>query len=142
MSANITPIAEALRDLADGLPTVKSAFWPAPRQMSALPGVVVEVPSGTRTLPDERESQLFADDWDMDFPVTIYVDLADPVAAQLRIAEVVDELVAGVDANPSLNGTALEARVTSWERPAILEPQGSGRALMFVATVVSVLKLV
>jgi hypothetical protein len=55
-----------------------------------------------RTGIDEPEEQLGSDDWTLTFPVELLVDLAVAERDQLRIVDLLEAVVAAVDANPSL----------------------------------------
>lgn len=100
----ITPIAQALADVAGGLSglandaTVKGILW-APRDTDVRPAAVVEMPGIERTAADEAESQLGTRDVRLSFPVAFYFDLSEDVAySQSQAVEVCEAYVDAIDA--------------------------------------------
>jgi hypothetical protein len=103
-STVITPLAQALSALLQGIdfqPAV-TAYWPAPSSAIKPPAAVIDIPEVRRTGIDEPEEQLGSDDWTLTFPVELLVDLAVAERDQLRIVDLLEAVVAAVDANPSL----------------------------------------
>lgn len=105
----ITPIAEAIVDLLEGI-RLAAHLW-EPKDL-APPAGAVGVPTLKRTPPDEAESQLGADDWNLDFTVSLYFDLVDAAKTQQAMADALSAFTAAVDADRSLGGTAFDASVT------------------------------
>lgn len=139
----ITPIATALATIADGLPNAKGFVW-APGGVSHRgPYLVVEPPAGDRTMPDEAESQLFANDWNMTFSCAWYIGIADkPQDSQQKLIDMLELWIVAIDADQSLSGTVLEAKVTQWEDAREVELIPNTQYLLRIKTTVSVLKLV
>lgn len=116
-STVIDPIAEAIADVISGLsvtPTVKEVKW-FRRELPTLPCGVIDMPTISRTEPEERESQLNTNDWFINYPVSLYFDLAEPVSSQVQATEVVEAFIMAVDDDTSLSGLVLEAKVVSAE---------------------------
>jgi hypothetical protein len=144
-STIIAPLAEALAGLADGITVNGKALkgvWPPRMGLPDLPCVEIEVPERiTRTEPDEAESQIGSEDWHIDFTATIYFDLREPVAAQLRLIEALELWIAAVDADRSLGAAStLDASVVSAER--VYPEDDQQRSLIAYATTVRVWRLV
>lgn len=140
MSTILKPIATKLATIAEALdytPAVTAHVW-APRMLAGIPALVIEPPAGTRTQPDEAESQLYTNDWDLDFTCTFYADLNEAAQAQERLVDLVELWVSAIDANEQLDGLCNSAKVTEWQRPAELEIDGSARSLLFTQTTVAV----
>lgn len=140
-SSLIQPVADVLKTTLEGLslsPVLKVHVW-ARGDLTRVPAAEIELPTITRVLPDEAESQIGTYDWRMDWPVTIYYDLREPKVAQERLADALEKWIAAVDANPGLTGLALDAKVTSAERVYELQ---QNRTLVAYETTVSVIKLV
>lgn len=141
-STIILPVAQHLADISTALTfpsPIKAYVW-APGDLDALPAFVVEPPSGARTDPDEAESQLFTNDWDLDFTCTFYTDLEEAVAAQDRLVELVELYVRAIDSDEQLGGLCNSAKVTHFEKPA--ELQDTARSLLFTELNVAVQKFV
>lgn len=140
MSEIIKPVAQAIAQVAESLglsPTVKGVVW-APRMLDRLPALVIEVPAGARTDPDQAESQLYTRDWNLDYACTFYTDLADAVTAQDRLTDLIEAFVMAVDADETLGGLANSAKVVEWDQPAELELEGSTRSLLMLKSTVAV----
>lgn len=103
-STIVKPVADRLKAIAEGLavtPTVKGYRW-APARIDKLPAIVVEPPELRRPDPEQGESQLGAEDWNLSFPVVVYVDLREAEMAQDRAVEIVEALIAALDDDTSL----------------------------------------
>lgn len=140
----IQPIADAIAELARtiGL-TVPDDTWTVGHVHP--PAAEIELPDVRRTAPEESESQLGWDDWDLDFPVTIWVDLTKPTEAQKRLKNYLEAFIAAVDADRSLglstNPQVVDSSVLSAERVYAVG-EGRSRALVGYETVVAVQALV
>jgi hypothetical protein len=106
--------------------------------MGAAGAAEIEIPDLGRTGVEERESQLGFYDWDLEFPVTIWVNLTQGARAQQRLVAVVEAWIAAVDADPTLGGLVLEAKVTSAKR----QYQLAKRPLVGFETTLAALRLV
>jgi hypothetical protein len=82
----IQPIADAIADLARGVGLhVPDGAWTVGPVVP--PCAEIEVPNGTRTDPEQAESQLGSDDWDLEYPVTLWVDLRRASDAQTQLKD-------------------------------------------------------
>lgn len=78
------------------------------RDLDSLPAVTLNGPvSFTRADPDEPESQLGSADWRMTFDLMLYVALDDPETAATEYRSVLGQVIAAIDADATLGGTAL-----------------------------------
>lgn len=108
------------------------------------PAAEIELPDLARTAPEEAESQLGSDDWDLEFPVTIWVDLTRPTEAQVRLKDYLEAWIAAVDADrqlADLDVQIVDASVVSAERVYAVG-EGRSRGLVGYETVVMVHALV
>jgi hypothetical protein len=105
----VTEIAEAIVAVIAGI-GLKKYLW-EPKDLKP-PAGAVHVPHIKRTKPDEAESQLGSDDWDLDFTVSLYFDLAEAAKAQQSMVDAVERFIDAIDEDPSLGGVVLEASVT------------------------------
>lgn len=107
-----TEIAEALVECLKGigLREGQAHLW-EPKDLTP-PAGAVGVPAIKRTPPDEAESQLMTDDWELDYTVSLYFDLANVALAQQSMTDKVEAFIKAIDADPSLGGLVLEASVT------------------------------
>lgn len=117
-STVILPIAEKLATLAASISGVTAYNTdPGMAGIEGNPAIVVSLPSIDRGSLDS-DPQLGSRAWSMDFPVSVYVDLDDPVDAITLMRETVEAFITAVDADDQLSGSVIAARVTSAE-PAI-----------------------
>jgi hypothetical protein len=142
-STIIDPAAQAIADIATGLAvdvTVTGSKW-APRDLSNLPAIVVELPEVRRAGLAGEEPELYADGWWMTFDCILYVELVEAASSQTTVVDIAEAFIAAIDADPSLGITRIEeARVTS-AGPAeitVNEP----RALLQYPLTVELLRLV
>jgi hypothetical protein len=98
----------------------------------------IEIPDIGRTRPEEAESQLGADDWQLEYVVSIWVNLTNGPASQQRLVGLVEQWIAAIDTDPTLGGLALDAKVTSAHRQYLLDR----RPLVGYETTLAVWKLV
>lgn len=144
-------LAQALADLAATdvqftLPTggtytttTIGYVW-APKTITP-PCAVVEMPAVRRADPEEPESQLGTNDWEVDFPVVFYFDLADPEYSQQQAVATVEAFIQAVDEDGNLGfPTVLDTKVVETGPPEIMGDQT--RAQIVYPTRVSLLKLV
>jgi hypothetical protein len=136
-------IAEFITEIT-GLSTGQSVNgyrWERKAFDAKLPVGVVGIPTIRRTAPGERESQIGTDDWDMEFPVGLYFDLGDPVAAQQLAVETVERFIRAVDENPSLgDDTVVDDAAVLEAEPEVLMEQP--RALLIYRCRLAVIKQV
>jgi hypothetical protein len=145
MADVIQPIADALADIA------RAAGMHVPDDTWTVgtlkpPCAEIEVPNGNRNDPEQSESQLGSDDWNLEFPVTLWVDLHRATEAQIRLKDLLEAFIVAVDSDRSLGlapatvGFTLDdASVVSFERVYQLERD---RQLVGYETTVAVLALV
>src|SRR5256885_9395778 len=112
-STIIDPVAQSLADILAALgvsPSVTAHKW-EPSATGTLPSGVVELPQFRRRAADRAESQVGTRDWKLIYPVVIYVDYTDAVAAQAQVAEIAEAFAIAVDADETLGATVLDAKV-------------------------------
>lgn len=138
-STVIQPVADRLAELLDGI-GVNANTW-ADNALPAGTDVVaeIEIPDIARTEPEQAESQLGADDWHLEFVVTLYADLRQARASQQRLVVAVEQWIAAVDDDRQLGTLALDAAVTDAKRVYHTDPN---RPLVGYETTVAVWKLV
>jgi hypothetical protein len=141
-STVVQPLADRIGAVAAGLglsPTVKEWVW-APADLSTLPAAVVDLPTIARSgLDPQGESELGSYDWFLDFPVTLYFDLSEPIAAQTQAAAYLEAFIEAVDTDATLTGMTLDAKVTRAE-PSIRADES--RPALAYETHVEIFKLV
>jgi hypothetical protein len=116
-STIIDPIGQQIKALAAALtvtPAIK-AYWPPIAMPDRLPAAMVQPPAVRRRDPDDNESQMGSEDWNMTFGVSFYFDLSNATDAQSQGVEFFEAFVAAVDNDPTLGGTVLDAKVTEGE---------------------------
>jgi hypothetical protein len=106
--------------------------------MGAGGAAEIEIPDIQRTGVEQAESQLGFYDWDLEFPVSIWVNLTETGRSQQRLVALVEQWIAAIDADPTLGGLVLEAKVTDAKR----QYQLAKRPLVGYETTLAVLKLV
>lgn len=104
-------IADALAVVLDTVDDVRAYAWDPAGAGFTSPCVVISLPRIRRRDADSAESELLAEDLFYTFPVSLYVKASNPVASQARMAQLIDSLIAAVDANPTLGITATTFRV-------------------------------
>jgi hypothetical protein len=103
-STVIQPTADALKAVIAAVtftPAVTVYRW-APAHLGNVPAVVIDVPTLRRHDLDAAERELGSDDWFMTFPVSLHVDLKVPDRDQARIVELLEAVIAAIDANRTL----------------------------------------
>jgi hypothetical protein len=78
---------------------------------SKPPCAEIEVPNGNRNDPEQAESQFGSDDWDLEFPVTLWVDLHRATEAQIRLKDLLEAFIVAVDSDRSLGLAPGDRRV-------------------------------
>lgn len=137
-STVVQPLADRLTSLLAAIGvTVPAGGW-ARDHLHALPAAEIEIPDGRRRNVDEPEDHLGQRDWQLEFPVTLWVDLHEASAAQRQLVELLEAWIAAVDADETLNNLATDAVVTSWQR--VYDATDQARPLLGVVTTVEVLK--
>lgn len=125
-SVLIEPVADALQAKLAAIAlqgaTVKAYTW-APASLDRVPAAVIEAPEVSRRDIEGAESQLGSNDWLLTFPVTLYVLLDEPVAAQTAAVDGLEQFVQAVDADAGLGiAGVIESRVVTGE-PAVIDDQ-------------------
>jgi len=104
-------IAQAAADTFNSIVGVRGYRWDPQSGGMSGPSVVVFLPAMTRRELDSGESELLSCDRIYKFPISLYVDHGKPQSTQDRVADLVDELIAVIDANPTLGINSLTYRV-------------------------------
>lgn len=94
----------------------------------SLPAAVVESPLIGRTEVDKREDHLGSRDLYLTFSVTFVFDLSDVDYTMPQAVQTVSRFIDAVDSNPTLEGTAQEAKVVNAE-PSLVAGEGTDTAL-------------
>lgn len=139
------PIADRLAELLRGIMVDGTALnvpedsWT--RGVIHPPAAEIELPEGTKPGPEQSQSELGSFDYDLEFPVTIWVELTDVTVTQKRLAQYLEEFIAAVDNDPTLDNTVLDSSVDSFE---VVYGVGDGRKrdLIGYETRVGVIKLI
>jgi hypothetical protein len=137
-SSIIQPIADHACTILKALGLGVNVWADDELTMGANGAAEIEIPDLGRTGVEERESQLGFYDWDLEFPVTIWVNLTQGPKAQQRLVAVTEAWIAAVDADPTLGGLVLEAKVTGAKR----QYQLAKRPLVGFETTLAALRLV
>lgn len=145
-SSILQPFADRFKVILEGLslPTaikLPDSGW-ARDHLPKAPGAEIELPDIGRGDPEAPESQLGANDWQLEFLVTLWFDLREPTVAQQRLAAAVELWIKAIDAETSLYSSfpGLDAmKVTRAERVYQLEEE---RTLVGYETTVACLLLV
>jgi hypothetical protein len=139
-STILQPVADRLAAILQGLELGVNTWAQPDLRFDRAGAAEIEIPDITRTPLEQPESQLGADDWDLEFPVSLWVNMTQADTAQQRLAALVEAWITAVDADIQLGGLVLEARVTTARR--VYGTTGNGRPLVGYETAVAVLKLV
>lgn len=137
-STIIQPVADHLATVLTGLGLGVNTWAAEALTMGPAGAAEIEIPDIARTGIEEPESQLGADDWDLTFLVSIWVNMTETGVSQQRLVELVEQWIAAIDTDITLGGLVLEAKVTKAER----QYQLARRPLVGYETTVAVLKLV
>ena len=105
-----------------------------PRALDTRPAVWLRFDSFTRTNPDEAESQLGANDWNLTYEVVLAVDAAEPHRAQQNMLELLADVIDTFDDNPQLTAAVLDAKLTAGEQQWTDEPDMGPPLLLMVCT--------
>ena len=134
----ITEVANALVAVIKGIEGIEGAYlWE--RKDIKVPAGSVGVPTLERTDVDEAESQLGTDDWKLEFPVSLYFDLADVAKSQQSMVDALEAFTNAIDADQSLGLPTVEASVNDAQPFAERDRK---RPLVGYEITVSVLRLV
>lgn len=146
LAATIVETLEAMNvtfddgDANEHTTAVKGYKW-APRDLDTTVCGVVELPTIQRVALDDAESQIGSRDWLYEFPVVFYIALDEARYAQAEAAQVIEDWVSAIDANPfSADPTVEDARVVSAGPPEIDADQS--RPLIVYPTVLQIQKFV
>jgi hypothetical protein len=137
-STILQPVADHAAVMLKALGLGVNTWTGASLQMGDAGAAEIEIPDIGRTGVEQAESQLGSYDWDLEFPVTIWVNLTETARSQQRLVELVERWIAAVDADPTLGGLVLEAKVTQAKR----QYQLAQRPLVGYETTLAALKLV
>lgn len=88
-----------------------------PRDLDSLPAVTIDGPVSFRRVdPDDAESQLGSNDWHLTYTLRVYVAFDDPETATAAVRAVLGQVIAAIDADRSLDGSAeIDAVLSSGE---------------------------
>jgi hypothetical protein len=137
-STIIQPVADHMATMLRALGLGVNTWASEALTMGRAGAAEIEIPDVARTGVEEAESQLGADDWDLEFPVSIWVNLTETGTSQQRLVQMLEQWISAVDADVTFGGLVLEAKVTRAQR----QYQLARRPLVGYETTVSVLKLV
>lgn len=144
-STIIKPIGEAMVVIGEALVLTPAltGYWTSPGlEGMASPAFVVGVPEIRRVGIGDKESQLSTDDWFLDYPVEIAVDLDNSAIGQAYLAETVEAFVKAIDGDDQLSSAAisgaqiLEAAVS--DVSGVTDRSDLARPLLTVMATVSV----
>lgn len=139
-STILQPIADRLATILTGLSLGVNTWAQPGLRFGAAGAAEIEIPDIDRTPLERSESQLGSNDWDLEFPVAIWVNLTEAEISQKRLVALVEAWIAAVDADIHLGGLVLEARVTHAAR--VYGTTANNVPLVGYETAVAVLKLV
>lgn len=145
-STVIDPVAQKLKLKIDATQTtvggspvnLKGYVW-EPKDFDTLPAGTVMPPHVHRVGALDAEMQIGSNSWTFEFPVSLYFDLQEPLASQAQAVEGVEHFIAQVDADQTLGGTCVDAKVTECE--VFIETSRNRMVLGYQCTV-EVLKFV
>lgn len=145
-SSILQPFADRFKVILEGLSlpaTIKlpPSGWQRDHLPKA-PGAEIELPDIGRGDSEQPESQLGANDWTLEFLVTLWFDLREATVAQKRLAEAIELWIKAIDSETVLYSTfpGLDAmKVTRAERVYQLEKD---RTLVGYETTVACVLLV
>lgn len=135
---DITGPAKALVEILDGAAGFTAYLWER-ENFDRLPAVAVGVPAFKRHGPDEAESQLGTLDWEIEYPISFYVDLANATDDQQRMVDGLQAIAVALDADPTLGDTVFDSGIT--EATPFVEEERA-RPLAGYQVTVAALKLV
>lgn len=104
-STLINPIGAALKTQLEAItftPTQR-VYWPAPKRIEKTPALVIDLPTIERIRAEEAEREMGRRDYQMTFGLSLYFSLTDAETAQLRAAEMLELVIARIDAHPTLD---------------------------------------
>lgn len=104
-----------------------------PRDLDVLPAVTIDGPTDfTRRGVDEPESQLGSFDWRLTYTLRIYVAADDPKVASDDSRAILGQVIAAIDADQSLAGTAeIDAVLSDGSREFTADDNQSRTLLVF-----------
>lgn len=137
--ADFTEAAQALVDICnDDVAGFTAYLWDR-ETFDKIPAISVGVPVFRRRELDEAESQLGALDYFFEYPISLYVDLANAVRDQQKMVDGLQALAIAIDDDPGLRGTVFDSAIT--EGSPFIEPDRN-RPLAGYQVVVQASKLV
>lgn len=120
----LDPVAETIASFITDLDitdrVVTGYKWQRAMWDAKLPVGEVGVPTIRRTEPGEAESQMGSDDWYLEYPIGLYVELAESVSAQALAVGIVEKFIRAVDANPSLGDPTIHHASVIEAEPEVL----------------------
>ena len=144
-STTLSPTADLIVAVINALTTsetVTATRWdPGMAGFDKLPAAAVGVPTIRRVGVDQPESQIGSRDWEITFPVTFYIDLAEAGYAQALAVEIAEAFIKAIDTESlqSSDASIIDAKVTE-SHPA--EYVDDARPLLAYETTLELLKLV
>lgn len=111
-STKLDAIAVAAKDAVEAaaitsLGNALKVYDYEPRDLDTLPALTIDGPVAfERVQPDEAESQLGSDDWNLTYTVRLYTALDDPETETRAMRAVLGQVIAAFDADRSLGGEA------------------------------------
>ena len=138
-STILQPVADKAATILEALDLGVNTWANKQLRFGRAGAAEIEIPDIARTSLEQAESQLGSDDWELEFPVSIWVSMTEPHTAQTRLVALVEAWIAAVDYDIQLGGTVLEARVTEARR---VYGTSGHHELVGYETTLSVLKLV
>lgn len=126
--SNVTDtLAQTLADIAGSIEQDVDGvkYSPGREGFDRLPAVIVGLPTLDMTEPDEAEDHIGGTDRRYDFPVDVVVDLDDVYEAHLLAVQLAECFTAALaESQTSFDDPGfdvLEAKVTRWDEPVIVE---------------------
>lgn len=112
----ITDIGVELGSIMGGIdtgsdPELKAQLW-VPKTMPRLPSLCIIPPDLTMTGDVWTDGEdIGSYEWELNYTCCLYVDMSDMVKGQQRAVDYTEKIIKAVQANPSLNGTVVAAKV-------------------------------
>jgi hypothetical protein len=137
-STILQPIADKAATILTGLGLGVNTWADAELTMGRAGAAEIEIPDIGRTRPEQAESQLGADDWQLEYVVSLWVNLTNGPASQQRLVGAGRAVDRRRRRRPDARRLVLDAKVTSAHRQYQLDR----RPLVGYETTLAVWKLV
>lgn len=113
---DVMAIADAAATMVDALALTSQGsalkvYATEPRSFDRLPAAAIRFEGLRRRGGMDPDVQLGGAEWELTYAITLAHGMDDPDAAQRGIAELGRQIIAGVDANPTLSRTDVEDAV-------------------------------